>query len=559
MRKRLLPILFSALVAFGLFATTAYADAGVAIDAANFPDEQFRTIVGGFDTDGDDSLSDEEIAAVTKIETYDQHINDMTGIKYFTALKEFGCSGLFCAELDLSSNSNLEKVSIDSFYLRDLNLDGLDKLKELGVMGTRLTALDLSGCPALTRLTVRRNNSLTSLDVSKNTALTYLDCGMTFIGTGVAEGNAITKLDLSNNKDLTILSCVNNNLTELDLSHNTKLKEVWCEGNRLIDLDLSKLSELNRFDLGYQSYTVELGEDRTFDLATLSSSFDPSNIVAGSLTGGTIDGTVVTFDEGSDSIDYRYDCNSQAIKGIYISVNLKVKPPHVHHSAGNWYNDEKGHYHWCYDRECPGRRYDDEEHTFAWVTEDYPTTEEPGYRVHKCTVCDYIDQREVIPALAPSIIEGENQTVKADGATDATFRSNAAYDTFEKVLVDGKEVSSSNYTVREGSTIVTLKASYLATLSSGKHELSIVSNTGTATTAFEVDGGKVEEDNKKPANGTTVTTTTTVTVNKTGKKGESKTAALPTTGDATSVAGIVCLLVGVIGVVGGVTFCRKRA
>ncbi len=200
MRKRLLPVLFSALLAFGLFATTAYADAGVAIDAANFPDEQFRTIVGGFDTDGDDSLSDEEIAAVTKIETYDQHINDMTGIKYFTALKEFGCSGLFCAELDLSNNSNLEKVSIDSFHLKSLNLDGLAQLKELIVAGTRLTALDLSGSPALTKLTLRRNNSLTSLDVSKNTALTYLDCGMTFIGTGTAEGNAITELDLSNNK-----------------------------------------------------------------------------------------------------------------------------------------------------------------------------------------------------------------------------------------------------------------------------------------------------------------------------------------------------------------------
>ena len=175
MRKRLLPILFSALVAFGLFTTAAYADTGVAIDAANFPDDQFRTVVSGFDTDGDDSLSDDEIAAVTKIEIYDQHVNDMTGIKYFTALKEFSCSAVFCAELDLSSNSNLEKVSIDSFYLRDLNLGRLAKLKELGVMGTQLTALDLSGCPALTRLTVRRNSGLTSLDVSKNTALTYLD------------------------------------------------------------------------------------------------------------------------------------------------------------------------------------------------------------------------------------------------------------------------------------------------------------------------------------------------------------------------------------------------
>ena len=39
---------------------------------------------------------------------------------------------------------------------------------------------------------------------------------------------------------------------------------------------------------------------------------------------------------------------------------------------------------------------------------------------------------------------------------------------------------------KEGSTIVTLKADYVATLSAGEHTIGIVSTSGTATTTFTV-------------------------------------------------------------------------
>ena len=52
--------------------------------------------------------------------------------------------------------------------------------------------------------------------------------------------------------------------------------------------------------------------------------------------------------------------------------------------------------------------------------------------------------------------------------------------------VDGKDIVTSNYEVKEGSTVITLKPSYLETLSVGKHTLAIVSNTGTATTEFSI-------------------------------------------------------------------------
>ena len=52
-----------------------------------------------------------------------------------------------------------------------------------------------------------------------------------------------------------------------------------------------------------------------------------------------------------------------------------------------------------------------------------------------------------------------------------------------------------------GSTIVTLKTSYLETLSVGKHTLAIVSETGTATTEFTIKAAAVTDDTQSPQTG----------------------------------------------------------
>lgn len=66
--------------------------------------------------------------------------------------------------------------------------------------------------------------------------------------------------------------------------------------------------------------------------------------------------------------------------------------------------------------------------------------------------------------------------------------------------MDGRDVDASNYTVAEGSTIVTLKPSYLETLSAGKHTLAIVSDTGTAETEFTVLAAEGEAVDSKADN-----------------------------------------------------------
>ena len=65
---------------------------GIAIDATNFPDETFRTYVKeNFDTTADDILTVSELEQVIEIDVSLKEISDLTGVEYFTALKELYC------------------------------------------------------------------------------------------------------------------------------------------------------------------------------------------------------------------------------------------------------------------------------------------------------------------------------------------------------------------------------------------------------------------------------------------------------------------------------------
>ncbi len=119
-------------------------------------------------------------------------------------------------------------------------------------------------------------------------------------------------------------------------------------------------------------------------------------------------------------------------------------------------------------------------HTATKDVTDIPATGH-SYDNGKCTVCGAIasDFKAVITA-------GANGSWQKGTKDSLSFTSNAAYKHFRKVQVDGKDLDAANYTVKEGSTIVTLKAEYLETLSVGKHTLAIVSDTGTAAAEFTI-------------------------------------------------------------------------
>lgn len=111
-----------------------------------------------------------------------------------------------------------------------------------------------------------------------------------------------------------------------------------------------------------------------------------------------------------------------------------------------------------------------------------------NYENGKCTVCGTIDS-----GFQPAITTGADTW--QEGSKDGlSFTSNADFADFIKVQVDGKDLAPSNYTVKEGSTIVTLKAEYLETLSAGKHTLAIVSDTGTATAEFTIEAASADDN-----------------------------------------------------------------
>lgn len=97
----------------------------------------------------------------------------------------------------------------------------------------------------------------------------------------------------------------------------------------------------------------------------------------------------------------------------------------------------------------------------------------------------------------PVMLNGE-QSVVIKSATEemsAEFRSSAPLDTFLRVEMDGVAlVQDQDYTVRSGSTIVSLLPSYIASLTEGEHQISIVSTGGTASAKFSVLASTKKDD-----------------------------------------------------------------
>ncbi len=110
---------------------------------------------------------------------------------------------------------------------------------------------------------------------------------------------------------------------------------------------------------------------------------------------------------------------------------------------------------------------------------------------------------ETLPA-APAdydILNGANSKWTQDSDGNISVRGSGEFSKFVGVKVDGKTVDEKYYTVKEGSTIVTLKPEYLNTLTAGKHTLEIVWTDGTADTTFTVDAKPANTDTKSPQTG----------------------------------------------------------
>ena len=259
-----------------LFLVCAHAAAQNIHTAENFPDDQFRKIIGQYmGVGGQGEFTAEEAASATKaLDCRRKEIHDLTGIEYFTSLTELHCGENYLAELDVSQNTALktlkcyqndlteidlsmnpylEYFDCDNNHLTELNLSNNPALRFIDCTSNQLTVLDNSSNPAMEYIYCF-NNLLISLDTSGNTALVYIDC----------HSNRLTELDFSFNSNLGFINCSSNALTSLNVFSAFSLEHLQCYDNQLTAIDISTNGILELFDCHSNQITALDASQNTY-------------------------------------------------------------------------------------------------------------------------------------------------------------------------------------------------------------------------------------------------------------------------------------------------------
>ena len=124
-----------------------------------------------------------------------------------------------------------------------------------------------------------------------------------------------------------------------------------------------------------------------------------------------------------------------------------------------------------------------------WILDKPATIKESGSRHKECIVCGEtleVEEIEKLEQVAYEIINGTDSKWVENSESSIVISGNGELAKFTGVKVDGELIDSTNYIATEGSTIITLKADYLKTLSVGSHSFEIVWEDGMASTNFNV-------------------------------------------------------------------------
>lgn len=309
----------------------------VTIDERNFPDATLRGIISTkvYDRDGDGQLSQAEAERVTSIDISERGISDVTGIEYFVNVEELyvysnnistlnlapfaklvdlACGTNPIATLDLAANPDLTYLACGEANLTTLNTAANKKLQAVICNSNALTALDFSANTQLVDLNCA-DNQLTTLNISGCSALANLDCS----------NNALTALDLAGKKSLTLVYCKNNKIESLNLSSATMLMCLECDNNALAALNLDGIVLQYSNNISNQSRGIDLDANGAVDLTTLDPKcMDVSRI--SDLSGGTLDGTTLTF--AGETVTYKYatKCKNTQYGSMDVTLTANKKP-----------------------------------------------------------------------------------------------------------------------------------------------------------------------------------------------------------------------------------------
>lgn len=260
------------------------------------------------------------------------------------------------------------------------------------------------------------------------------------------------------------------------------------DGNQPITLDQPSSTS---FDVGTLSKTeLNVGETAEFTVqpktGLLAGSYDEDIKITGTNNGKSV----------STKVNVKFNVKHNAVK-------VERKDPTC---------TEKGNIEYWYCEAC--RKYFQDEaltkelkqeetilpatgHNLTKVDEKKPTVDAAGnIEYWYCEVCNkyFSDEKaeheitleDTIIAKLPKFVSGANQEWTKGSKEGLTFKIDTDIKEFKKVLVDGKELKDTDYDIKSGSTILTLKPSFLDTLSAGKHKIRFEFNTGSVEAYFTV-------------------------------------------------------------------------
>lgn len=253
------------------FVTKSSIDAAVVYSTKkgniNIPDPNFKAYcVENFDKDDDEEISYTEALLINYCHCGNRKIKSMTGIEFFSNLKQLSCDNNLIDSLDLSYNPALDYLDCGYNKLTFLDVRNCSALFSIQCNNNQLTTVDVNNNTLLTSLLCGQNklsslivknntkltqlvcyyNQLSELDVSNNLVLTFLTCF----------GNQISVLDVSNNTELVDLACYNNKISELNISNNTKLTTLQCRNNQISVLDISHNTDLTSLSCSHNQISA---------------------------------------------------------------------------------------------------------------------------------------------------------------------------------------------------------------------------------------------------------------------------------------------------------------
>ena len=299
---------------------------GIAVDVFNFPDDHFRQYVSAYiDIDQDGVLSEKE-KNITVLSVPSMEIEELTGIEYFTELKELDCSDNPIRFFDVSGNTALEKLNCSkiensrfdfsgnpalkelnisyNINLKNVDLNALKKLEKLDCSYALMDRLDLSGLENLVDFDGQFVGCM-EMVLPVNSSLRVLNLSNAFL----------MNMDLSTQTNLESLNVQGSTVEVLDISKMKKLKKLNCEGSMLYYIQTSPDNKLQELKAGNITYYKE---STRIDFKQFSGFSEEHFRVR---KNGILEDGILTAQEKDKEIEYEFDL---PLEGGYQAVSVQL-------------------------------------------------------------------------------------------------------------------------------------------------------------------------------------------------------------------------------------------